>query len=185
MTRETGAGRGAAWEPRRSSRVVGSRARGCSVTIGMTMAGNYMRASAVPMCGRPDMGRRVGVSPQGRRGWRRGSGPLSAGDGVRLGRRGRRRPGARLDHATASGAPRKSVVAHETALGVIAIRFFSPFLEALLFPTAGMVGRRPPVELDGAFVDCVVARRQCHAVAVACARIRPIRDREGCAEGAS
>jgi hypothetical protein len=47
-------------------------------------------------------------------------------------------------------------------------------LEALLLRTAGMVRRRPPVELDGAFVDCVVARRQGHAVAVACARIRPV-----------
>jgi hypothetical protein len=45
VTRETGVGRGAAWEPRKSSRVVGSRARGSSVTTGMTMTGN-VRAAA-------------------------------------------------------------------------------------------------------------------------------------------
>ncbi len=45
MTRKSGEGRGADWEPRKSSRVVGSRARGSSVTIGMTMTGNLRVAA--------------------------------------------------------------------------------------------------------------------------------------------
>ena len=47
-------------------------------------------------------------------------------------------------------------------------------LEALVLLAAGIDRRRAAVDLDAAFVDCVVARRQGHPVAVACARIRPV-----------
>jgi hypothetical protein len=47
-------------------------------------------------------------------------------------------------------------------------------LEALGLLAAGIDRRRAAVDLDAAFVDCVVARRQGHAVAVACVRIRPV-----------
>jgi hypothetical protein len=47
-------------------------------------------------------------------------------------------------------------------------------LEALDLLTAGIDGRRAAVDLDAAFVDCVVARRQGHPVTVACTRIRPV-----------
>jgi hypothetical protein len=46
-------------------------------------------------------------------------------------------------------------------------------LEALVLLAAGIDRRRAAVDLDAAFVDCVVARRQRHPVAVACARIGP------------
>ena len=46
-------------------------------------------------------------------------------------------------------------------------------LEALVLLAAGIDRRRAAVDLDAAFVDCVVARRRGHPVAVACALIRP------------
>jgi hypothetical protein len=46
-------------------------------------------------------------------------------------------------------------------------------LEAPLSLVAGIDGRRAAADVDAAFVDCVVARRQGHLVAVACARTRP------------
>ena len=49
-----------------------------------------------------------------------------------------------------------------------------PELEALGLLAAGIDTRRAAVDLDTAFVDCVVARCQAHPVAVACARIRPV-----------
>ena len=47
-------------------------------------------------------------------------------------------------------------------------------LGALVLLAAVIDRRRAAVDLDAAFVDCVVARRQGHPVAVACARIRPV-----------
>jgi hypothetical protein len=46
-------------------------------------------------------------------------------------------------------------------------------LEALGLPAAGTDWRPAAVDLDTAFVDCVVARRQGHPVAVARALIWP------------
>jgi hypothetical protein len=45
-------------------------------------------------------------------------------------------------------------------------------LEALLLPAAGIDRGRAAVDLDAAFVDGVIARRQGHPAALACARIR-------------
>jgi hypothetical protein len=47
-------------------------------------------------------------------------------------------------------------------------------LKALLLLAAGTDRRHAAADLDAALVDCVVARRQSHPVAVACARIRPV-----------
>ena len=45
-------------------------------------------------------------------------------------------------------------------------------LDALLLPAAGTDRRRATADLDAAFVDGVITRRQGHPAALACARIR-------------
>jgi hypothetical protein len=47
-------------------------------------------------------------------------------------------------------------------------------LEALRLLAAGIDTQRAAVDLDAAFVDGVIARRQGHPAALACARIRPV-----------